>query len=108
MMNLWKANLPHKIVNNTQANERVYLFGTECNAKSRQVLSREIDGFLQVKNQMNRNRRVYRFGNYNWVMKLPGVIINDKKIPHTEKRHEYLIFAVADVYTASLLINEFS
>ena len=41
-------------------------------------------------------------------MKLPGVIINDKKIPHTEKRHEYLIFAVADVYTASLLINEFS
>lgn len=48
MMNLWRVNLPHKIVNNTQANERVYLFGTECNTKSSQVLTREIDGFLRA------------------------------------------------------------
>lgn len=33
----------------------------------------------------------------NRVFNLVGVTINDKKSPHTELRHEYLIFTVADV-----------
>lgn len=43
----------------------------------------------------------------NWIINHAGVIINDKKISHSKLRHEYLIFVIADVYSCSLLINEF-
>lgn len=50
MMHLsWTVNLHHKIVNNTtEASERVYLFDTDFNTKSRQLLTRKVNGFLAV------------------------------------------------------------
>ena len=57
MMNLWTVNLHHKIVNNApEASERVYLFGTDFNTKSRQVLTRKIDGFLAVNKSVETNK----------------------------------------------------
>lgn len=56
MMHLWTVNLHHKIVNNTtEASERVYLFDTDFNTKSRQVLTRKVNGFLAEKKCVETN-----------------------------------------------------
>lgn len=46
---------------------------------------------------MNEPRNDTALAILNRVFNLAGVTINDKKSPHTELRHEYLIFTVADV-----------
>jgi len=58
MMHLCTVNLHHKIVNNTtEASERVYLFDTDFNTKSRQVLTGKINGFLAVNKCVETNER---------------------------------------------------
>ena len=58
-MHLWTVNLHHKIVNNTtEASERVFLFDTDFNTKSSQVLTRKINGFLVVNKCVETNDNI--------------------------------------------------
>lgn len=75
------------------------MFDAESSPDSNKLLGMKMNVFFYESqwNRVNEPRNDTALAILNRVFNLAGVTINDKKSPHTELRHEYLIFTVADV-----------